>query len=52
MTTFRFLLDALHAGYEVIAPTPEGYLVRLSRADCSESYGLVVLARSRVSNQD
>ena len=47
MIKFRSLHDALQAGYEVIGTTPEGYVVRLSQADGSESYGVVVLTRDR-----
>jgi hypothetical protein len=40
MTTFTSLADALHAGYDVIASTQSGYLVRLLRRDGAESYAL------------
>ena len=43
MTKFTSLHDALQAGYHVIGPTPHGYVVRLTRTDGSESWGLVVL---------
>jgi hypothetical protein len=44
MTGFTSLADALHAGYDVIASTQSGYIVRLVRGDGAESYGLVTLA--------
>jgi hypothetical protein len=40
---FTSLTDALHAGYEVVSSTQNGYLVRLLQADGSESYGIVEL---------
>ncbi|HZZ65284.1 MAG TPA: hypothetical protein VFE17_07295 [Candidatus Baltobacteraceae bacterium] len=44
MTVFRSLSDALHAGYEVVSPTKEGYLVRLLHYDGSEHFALVLVA--------
>ncbi len=41
MTVFESLTQALHEGYEVVSATPEGYLVRLTQPDGSESYAIV-----------
>lgn len=47
MTVFRSLTEALHAGYEVVSSTQEGYLVRRFRHDGSESFALVLIASER-----
>lgn len=47
MTEFTSLHDALQAGYHVMGPTPQGYAVRLVRADGSQSWGHVVIAQNR-----
>jgi hypothetical protein len=43
MTIFTALVDALHAGYEVLGPIQGGYLLRLAREDGTGSYGIVAL---------
>jgi len=45
MTVFRSLTEALHAGYEVVSSTKEGYLVRFWQHDGSETYALVVVTQ-------
>lgn len=47
MIKFTSLRDALQSGYHVILPTRQGYVVRLTGAAGSESWGLVVLAQDR-----
>lgn len=44
MTVFRSLIDALHAGYDVVSATREGYLVRILHGDGSESFAVVNVA--------
>ena len=47
MIKFTSLHDALQSGYHVIGPTHQGYVVRLTRTDGSELWGLVVLKEDR-----
>lgn len=43
MTIFTALVDALHAGYEVLGAIQDGYLLRLTREDGTASFGIVKL---------